>query len=302
MIICPACGSNVEGYLRLGCPSCGARAVGPPLAKAEHELRSYGRALGGAATGVLMFAAFLGAVVAALVQYKPASQSFLILLRTSTIVAAGEVAAWRVKWFAFPAVIVALWGGHWLNGTIKRSASRSGGLRLARAGWAVSAVVTISIATLIGVTIPERLRQRQDSIEATMKARAYTLYRAALEYRELKGTYPADLRELGDKNLLPDLDGSIAEALSHVDPNGYQPSTVVAAASTKAKALVPRGGALRNAPANTNSDSPGVSFTNYELRLPSDHKLFGSDDDFIMKDGLIMKASEWSSSASSRKP
>ena len=44
MIICPSCGSGVRADLCLGCPSCGARAVGPPLARAEHELPSFGRA------------------------------------------------------------------------------------------------------------------------------------------------------------------------------------------------------------------------------------------------------------------
>jgi hypothetical protein len=300
LIICPSCGSNFVGDLCVGCPSCGARAVGPPLAKAEHELRSYGRALGAAASGALMFAAFVGSVIVALVQYK--LRFWTILFRLPAILSAAEVAAWRLKWLVVPAAIVALWSGRLLIRSIKNSSTRFGGLRLARAGFVVSAAVTLLIATLIGVTIPERLRQRQDSIEAGMRARGYALHLALLEYRELHGTLPTPDDFSRELRTLPDPDGSIADALRYVDASGYQATSVLASAG-KRKPLSLRGGALRNAPAgSTNAEAPGVSFTIYELRLPSEHKLLGTDDDFIMRDGLIMKASEPppASSASTR--
>ena len=300
MIICPSCGSNFEGDLCVGCPSCGARAVGPPLAKAEHELRSYGRALGAAASGALMFAAFVGSVTVALVQYKV--RFLTALFRLPTIVSAGEVAAWRWKWLVVPAAIVALWSGRLLIRSIKNSATRFGGLRLARAGFVVSVAVTVLIMTLIGITIPERLRQRQDAIEAGIHARGYALHLALLEYRELHGTLPTPDDFSRALRTLPDPDGSIAEALRYVDVSGYQATSVLASAG-KRKPLALRGGALRNAPADSaNSEAPGVSFTIYELRLPSEHRLLGTDDDFIMRDGLITKASDPqpASSASAR--
>ena len=290
MTICPSCGSNIYGDLCRGCPSCGGRAVGPPLAKAEYELRSYGRAVGVAASGALMFAGFLGSVIAVLIEFKPASvYLWTVLLQTSKLVTASETAAWRLKWFALPLAASILWSGRRLMGSIRRSQDRFGGLSLARAGFTTSAIVTISIAALIGVTIPERLRQRQYAIDAAVNARGYTLHRALLEYRELKGSYPTDIRELGDKSILPDPYGTIAEALNHVDATSYQPTATLA--STKVKPVVPRGGALRDAATTTNADSPGLSFTNYKLRLPSEHRLFSSDDDFVMEDGLIKKAS-----------
>ncbi|HVS83381.1 MAG TPA: hypothetical protein VHE60_16755 [Pyrinomonadaceae bacterium] len=294
MIICPSCGSNFEGDLCLGCPSCGARAVGPPLARAEHELRSYGRALGAAASGAVMFAGFVGSVIVTLVQYKPSSLRFwAVLFRSWTIISASEVAAWRLKWLVVPAAIVALWSGRLSIRSIKNSSSRFGGLRLARAGFVVSAAVTVLIATLIGITIPERLRQRQDAIYAAIHARGYALHRALLEYRELHGTLPTPDDFSRELRTLPDPDGSIADALRYVDASGYQATSVLASASTKGKPLALRGGALRNAPAaSTNADPPGVSFTIYELRLPSEHKLLSTDDDFIMRDGLITKASD----------
>jgi hypothetical protein len=260
------------------------------LAKAEHELRSYGRALGAAASGALMFAAFVGSVIVALVQYK--LRFWTILFRLPAIVSAGELAAWRLKWLVIPAAIVALWSGRLLIRSIKNSSTRFGGLRLARAGFVVSVAVTLLIATLIGITIPKRLRERQDAIEAGMRARGYALHLALLEYRELHGTLPTADDFSRELRTLPDPDGSIADALRYVDASGYQ-STSVLASAAKRKPLSLRGGALRNAPANSaNAEAPGVSFTIYELRLPSEHKLLGTDDDFVMRDGLIMKASD----------
>jgi hypothetical protein len=285
LIICPSCGSIFEGDLCLGCPSCGARAVGPPLAKAEHELRSYGRALGAAATGVLMAAVFLFTTTMALVQTGSIS------LRFSAIVSAGEVAAWRLKWLALPAAIVALWTGRRLIRSIKNSSDKFGGLRLARAGFVVSSVVTVLIATLIGITIPVRLERRQWGIDAAVHARAYTIHRALLEYRGRHGYLPLQDELITELSTLPDPDGSIAEALRGLDATAYKPTVVVAAASTKGKSQALRIGALRNAAA-TNVDPPTVSFTNYELRLPGEHRLFSTDDDFVVRDGLVTKASE----------
>ena len=70
MIICPSCGSALSVDLCLGCPSCGARAIGPPLAKAEHELPSFGRAALAFTIGVAMFTTFVGLLISVLVENK----------------------------------------------------------------------------------------------------------------------------------------------------------------------------------------------------------------------------------------
>ncbi len=182
MINCPSCGSNFEGDLRLGCPSCGARSVGPPLAKPEHELPSYGRAVIVSANGVAMLGVFLTSVIMALIEFKGFPPSFL------SIVKAGEVASWRLKWVALPVAILVLWGGLRLIRTIKANPKAFIGLHAARLGFSASVLVTLMIATLIGVTVPQRLRQRQEGIDAGIYAQGYALQLALLEYRELHGT------------------------------------------------------------------------------------------------------------------
>ena len=89
--------------------------------------------------------------------------------------------------------------------------------------------------------------------------------------------------------LCPIPTGQIAEALRFVDPNGYQASAQVAAASTKVKPLATSGSALRRGASATNAEPAKVSFTSYELRLPSEHRLLAADDDLVIRDGVIVK-------------
>ena len=297
MIICPSCGSGVKGDLCLGCPSCGARAVGPPLAKAEHELPSFGRGAAVFVVGVAMFSTFTGLLIAALLENKSTPGFW-------TIVTAGEIAAWRVKWEVLFASIIVLWSGARIIRSISQNPARFIGLLPAQIGLGGAVAVAVLVATLIGITVPERLRQRQYSIEAAMYARGHTLHRAFLEYRDLHGTFPPDPDKYVEAlRTLPDPDGSIAEALRFVDPNGYTATTQLAAASTKTKPLVARGVALRNANMPANLEPAGaMSFTSYKLRLPSEHRFFALDEDFFVEDGVIKKASEFTSATSRRNP
>lgn len=290
MIICPSCGSCVQGDLCLGCATCGARAIGPPLAKAEHELPSFGRAAIAFAGGVAMLGTFLGLLISTFIEKKPGAIGFW------TLMTAGEIVAWRVKWIVFPLAIAVIWSGARIARSIKHNPARFIGLSGARIGLSAACVVTLMVAGLIGVTIPDRLRQRQNSIDAGQNARLYTLHLALLEYRELHGTYPTDPDKWIDAlRTLPDPNGKIAEALRFVDPNGYQATAQVAAASTKSKPLVTSGLALRKASSGTNPEPASVSFTSYELRLPSEHRLLASDDDFVLRDGVIVKVNSTSS-------
>ena len=100
MTICPCCGAKFEGELSDGCASCGARAVGPPLARPERELPAYGHALTVVAAGLLLFLALAVAFVAALLQREALD------LGPSALLRAAETAAWRLKWSALPAALL----------------------------------------------------------------------------------------------------------------------------------------------------------------------------------------------------
>ena len=240
-----------------------------------------------------MSATFLGLLVVTFIDKRPGPIGFW------SLATAGEIVAWRVRWVALPIAIAVIWTSARIIRSIKKNPSRYIGLRGARFGFGAACLATLLVAALIGITIPERLRQRQYAIEAAQHARGYTLHRAFLEYRELHGTYPTDRDKWMEAlRTLPDADGSIAEALRFVDPNGYQASAQLAAASTKGKSLVTRGLAVSRSTAATNPEPGKVSFTSYELRLPSEHRLLATDEDFVLRDGVIVRAENTAQSSS----
>jgi hypothetical protein len=144
---------------------------------------------------------------------------------------------------------------------------------------------------LIGITVPERLRQRQLSIQAGINANIYRTDRALDEYRQKYGTLPSDLKDL---SRLPDADGSLAVALKSIDASGYTVNSEVAAVPTK-KPRTLRGAVILKASMAPTNDEPlsgGLSFTNYELPLAGPDNIKGTDDDLIVRDGVILKVAD----------
>ena len=188
--ICPCCGFRFEGSMNNGCQACGAQPVGEALPRPVNELPYYGRSLLLAVIGALMVLIFLTQTIIALVQKPPVSFGFW------SLVSAGETAAWRLKWAAIPLTILVLWAGRKIYRSMLPTPARFCGLRYARTGLWASAMVPVLIAVLIGVTVPERLRQRQLGIDAGFRAQGYAIDRALLEYRLEFGTLPTDLKDL----------------------------------------------------------------------------------------------------------
>jgi hypothetical protein len=296
--ICPCCGykspATLNATLSDGCESCGAIAVGEPLPRPENELPSYGRSLLLAATGTVMSLVFLTQTFIALTERSSrgakSTLAFLSMIPLDfwTWVAAAETAAWRLKWVMLPATIFVFYFGQKLYRSIAQSPADFCGLRSARAGLFASATVPLMILILIGVTVPARLRHRQDGIQAGFNAQGYRIDRALTDYREEFGTLPSELRDL---NRLPDADGTLAAALQNLDTSGYKASAEMAA-SQKPQPL--RGAVIRNAALTVADDIPNeaLSFTNYVLPLPGADKILGTEDDLIVRDGVITKASD----------
>ncbi len=286
MTICPCCGFKFEGDLRLGCKGCGAQAVGEPLARPEHELPSYGRALLIGVMGTLALLIFFAATLMAFLERTPLAFDFW------SIVASAEAAAWRLKWLALPVAIFSVWLGWRVCASLRKEPARFIGSRVAHGGLAASVAFALLVATFIGITVPERLRHQQRRDEAAFRAQLYTHNRAFMEYRASFGTFPAELTDL---RKLPDPDGSIAALITQAEQSSYKPWTELAATQSvnvpvPAKPRQLRGGALRPAALNSDADAApgeGVPFTNYELRLPGEDKILGTEDDWLMRDGMV---------------
>jgi hypothetical protein len=295
--ICPCCGFKSNGVLSDGCQSCGVQPVGEPLPRPEHELPSYARALVLAVTGTLMVLVFLTQTIIALAQVSTrGARSSLMALSMIPFdwrswLAAGETAAWRLKWVMIPVTVLVVFGSRKLYRSMLAEPSRFCGQRYARSGYLASATVPLLILILIGITVPERLYQRQLGIEAGLNAQGYRIDRALLEYRQKFGTLPSDPRK--DLGQLPDPDGSLAAALKNLDLSGYRPTADLAAVPNK-KAQQLRGAVIRNASISMADETPTerLSFTNYELPLPGPDNVMGTEDDLTVRDGVIYKLSD----------
>jgi hypothetical protein len=234
LVICPCCGDNSGGDLANGCVSCGAVAVGDPLPLPEHQLPSYIPALLLVAFGALTVLVFSAQFVFALVKRAPDSfdrWSWAILKNWGlAFLTAGETAAWRLKWIAIPLALLLLISGRKTYKSIVLQPARFCGAVYARRGLRAATAVCVLIAVLIGVSVPGRLRSRQDAIIASDYALGYRLDRALIDYQAQFGTYPSNISDL---SRLPDEDGSLAAALRKIDPASYKATAVVAAAPQK---------------------------------------------------------------------
>jgi hypothetical protein len=250
-----------------------------------------------AVTGSLMVLVFLTQTIIAMTQVSTRGAKSTLaafsMIPTDfwSWVAAAETAAWRLKWIMIPLSLFVLFGSRKLYHSMLAKPSRFCGQRYARTGYLASATVPLLILVLIGVTVPERLRQRQRGIEAGVNANIFRIDRALNEYREKFDTLPSDLNDL---RRLPDADGTLAEALKNIDVSGYTVNSEVAAVPTK-KPRTLHGAVIRNASLAISTDDTlggGISFTNYGLRLPGGDKLLNTDDDLIVIDGVTYKVSE----------
>ena len=296
MTICPCCGSKTNGDWRNGC-ACGARPVGEPLPRPEHELPSYSRELILTVSGSLMVLALVTQTINAFLHKLPTSKTYteaFAVVRGSVLefwmwVAAAETAAWQLKWVAIPATLFVLFGCRKMYRSVKGSPAQFCGLTYARRGYIAAAAVPVLIAVLIGATIPERIRQRNDGILAGQRAIGLAVDRVMFQYKQEFGSYPASTDDL---KRLPDSDGSIAALLRDIEGAEYKASAEVAAVPTKQPKRL-RGAVIRNASLDTEeSINECLSFTDFELRLPGYDKQLGTDDDLVVEEMVISNASE----------
>jgi hypothetical protein len=303
LLICPCCGA--QAHVALGvepCAGCGAFSVGPPLARPEFELPSYGLTAAVAGAGALLALVFAATTGFSLFERKPFSLAFW------NVAAAAETAAWRLKWALLPLSIAAFVAGARALMRVSRDPSRYACVRFALGGFATSAMVATLMLTLIGITIPERLRQREAAIDAAKNVEAYDAIRALLEYQQQYGTLPTSAEDL---RKLPDPDGSIARAATMISPGvaRYEPESSFASLPASAKSrgrrstsVTIRPISLRSGADDAQQQGEPLAFTNYTLRLAGADKKLGTPDDLFIRDGMIVPAPPARAPAAKRVP
>ena len=208
-------------------------------------------------------------------------------------VAAGETAAWRMKWIAIPMAVITLWLGRKLYRSIKQQPDRFCGLTYARRGLIASLMVPALIAVLIGVTVPVRLQRRAWGLEAANTANRLRISSALHEYRMVYKTLPDKNRVKDDLAKLPDPDGSLAIALRELDSADYQPRAEIASNSAQKRPL--RGSAIQRVSLTSATDDAtpaGLAFIHYDLHFPGEDNVFGTEDDWVDRDGVVMRLAD----------
>ena len=292
MTICPCCGFKFSGSLTDGCTGCGARAIGEPLPRPANELPSYGRALVLTLGGSLVVLVFVVQTILAMAQRS--SGALERLFQFWQWVAAAETAAWQLKWISIPVMFVTLWLGLKLYKSIKAQPEKFCGLKYARRGLLATSTVGFLIALLIGVTVPERLRQRELASDASFRDQGYTLHLALAEYQNRFNTLPDQATLKEDLAKLPDPYGQIAAALRELEAIGYEPRGEVAAVNTQKARSMRDGAIMRRVGLTATDDSApaGLALTEYELRLPGKDKILGTEDDWIVRNGIVKRLAD----------
>lgn len=251
-------------------------------------LPSYGRTLVLVVIGSLTVLVFVVQTIMAMFRHGIQSLGFW------SWIAAAETAAWRLKWIAIPITFLTVWLGRRLYQSIKQQPERFCGVKYARRGLLASCTVSLLIAVLIGITVPARLEKRQIAIEATHQARYLTIAAAMFQYRLMYKTVPDQDEWKKELSKLPDPDGSLAAALRETEFAEYEPhAPEIAAFSAQKPAL--RGAVIRRASISSATDDStpaGLVFTQYDLRLPGEDKILGNEDDWIDRDGVVMKLAD----------
>lgn len=288
-MICPCCGAQTAGDMQTdGCRACGALAVGPPLARPEHELPALGLPLAVAASGALLVLVFAVSILFALLSQKPFALGFW------NVAAAAETAAWRLKWVLLPLSVGAAYAGRRALAHIAVNRARYAAPRLAHAGFSLSVLVAFAAYALVGVSVPERLRQRRVASESARNAEAYEPIKVLLEYQQQYGSLPTNADDL---RKLPDPDGSVARAIEMIKGGAYDPDATIASlppAPTRARGNA--GVGVRPVSLRPGLDDvrggQGLAFTNYTLRLPGADMKLNTGDDLFVRDGMIVAAPE----------
>jgi hypothetical protein len=142
----------------------------------------------------------------------------------------------------------------------RRMPERFGGLRVARISLGLSLVLGIVFSIISIGSIPQAMERRREKQAAATRALMYQLHYAALErYHREKGSYPP---ELSDLVLVTDQSFPQFDNWEHAFT--YAPGSVIA------------------------SKAGAVGFSTYKLVSAGPDGQFGTDDDIVMVDGVVV--------------
>lgn len=277
-LTCPCCGRD-RAVDAVECDGCGARQVGPPLAKPDVVLPKLGPALSALAIAVLVVLVYLAVWV-----FSNDSKVGRVLMVSvlgegtkftrSLLAADPRLPLYRI--FSYDAIRYAFYlslgliplslAGIWLARRARRLATSDpasyGGAKMARASMVLSSLWLMLLTTAVALNVPGAIERSKIRRRAATRAAMYNLHQQAIQkYFNEFGSYPEELTQLSRVNI----DGG--PWLDYWDqPFLYRPDVEMA------------------------SGGNSVSLANYRLVSAGADGRYGTSDDLIMVDGLILDA------------
>ncbi len=274
--ICFCCGHSRE-ISSNECPFCGARQVGPPLAPPDVLMPKLSLPFGALACALAVILAFLAVwifgndmkvgrvfMVWALGDGTKFTQSLLYADPKLPYYRIFNYDAYRLAFIlslgAIPLSILGMWLARRAVRLIKFDSAGFGGMKTARFSFALSACLLAVFGAVTITSIPGAIERGRAKRIAATRALMYELHARALQkyYREY-GTYPQELADLSRVN---------AESSPQSDywehAFVYQPVGVIA------------------------SKGSAISLGNYKLVSAGADGQFGTKDDIVMSDGVIV--------------
>jgi hypothetical protein len=275
-MICPCCGKSRE-ISSSDCAACGAKQVGPPLAKPEVLMPKLGPSFAALACSVVIMIAFL----LAWILIKDAKVGRVLLVWTlgdgyeltkELLKADANLPYYRIFTFdayrlagsfsigAIPISLAGIWLARRAMRLIKSDSASFGGSRVARASYCLSFCLLVIFIAVSVASIPRRISTGRAERAAATRALMYELHAQGLQrYYNEYGAYPGELSDLSRVS-------ASGTPQSDYWENGfeYKPVSVIAS----------KGSAIR--------------MSDYKLVSAGPDGAFGTKDDITMIDGVIV--------------
>ena len=277
-MICPCCGESRE-ISSFECAACGAKQVGPPLAKPDVLMPKLGLSFAALACGVIVIIAFL--LYWALDNDLRVGRVLLVWtlgdgseLSKKLLEADARLPYYRI--FAYDAYILAITfsivaiplslAGIWLARRalrlIKSDSASFGGIKVARASYCLSIGLLVVFSAVSVSSIPRAIARGRAKRLAATHALMYELHSRGLQrYYKEYGNYPGELADLSRVN------ASGTPQSDYWERNfEYKPVAVIA------------------------SKGSGISLSDYKLISSGPDGKLGTEDDITMIDGVIIES------------
>ncbi|MBO0724228.1 MAG: hypothetical protein J2P52_01400 [Blastocatellia bacterium] len=277
-MICPCCGKSRD-INSFECASCGAKRVGPPLARPDVLMPKLGPSFAALACGIVVIIAFLATWI--LIKDIKVGRALLVWalgdgyeLTKKLLEADSKLPYYRIFTFdayrlagdlsvgAIPLSLLGIWLARRALRLIKSDSASFGGVRVARASYGLSIALLITFGAVGVSSIPRIIETRHARRAAATRALMYELHARGLQrYYKEYGAYPGELTDLMRVN------ASGTPQSDYWKRNfEYKPVSVVA------------------------SNGSAVSFNEYKLVSAGPDGKFGTKDDITMIDGVIVES------------